>query len=196
LPADALPPAAPRPLRADARRNHGRVLDAARAAFAEVGLDVPMEDVARRAGVGVGTLYRHFPTKDALVAALTDAHFERLAEMMERAADAPGDPWTTLIGALRAIAAATAEDTALCEIIARRPIQVTATAAGQERLEAAIARLLTGAHAGGAMREDARVEDVRNIMCGFGHIAAQQRAGADLDWRRYLTVALDGLRAR
>src|ERR1700756_2007672 len=84
--------AAPRPLRADAARNRERVLAAAREAFAEYGRDAQMEDVARRAGVGVGTVYRHFATKEALVDALLETRFR---QAMERAREALAleDPW-------------------------------------------------------------------------------------------------------
>ena len=83
---------AEKPLRADARRNREKVLAAARAVFAEQGVDAQMDDVARRADVGVGTVYRHFPTKDALLNALTDELFDVIAaharEMLEL-----DDPW-------------------------------------------------------------------------------------------------------
>src|SRR3954470_17390652 len=82
-----------RPLRADAARNRERILDAARAAFSELGGGVQMEDVARRAGVGVGTLYRHFPTKAALVGALADRRWEETLERLDAEALAATDPW-------------------------------------------------------------------------------------------------------
>jgi AcrR family transcriptional regulator len=186
---------ASRPLRADARRNREKVLAAAAAAFAEAGLDAQVEDIARRASVGVGTVYRHFPTKDALVDALARAHFEQLADIVE-AADRGGDPWEAFAGAIWRCAESTAGNVALCEIIGGRPGAVEAAAAGQRRLDAASARLIDGARAQGAIRGDATVDDVRTIMCGFGHVAAAQHAGAPLDWQRYLTIALDGLRAR
>lgn len=185
-----------RPLRADARRNRERVLQAARDAFAETGLDAQMDEIARRAGVGVGTVYRHFPTKDALIVALADAHFGQLADIMEAAGEREGEPTEVLIQALWDAADPTANDSALCEVLSSVPLTVHAAAAGHSRLEAATDRIMVSARAAGTLRQDARVEDVRNIMCGFGHIAAQQRAGAPLDWRRYLTIALDGLRAR
>jgi AcrR family transcriptional regulator len=183
-----------RPLRADARRNREKVLAAAGAAFAEVGLDAQVEDIARRASVGVGTVYRHFPTKEALVEALARAHFERLADILE--ASEGDDPWEDFAAAIWRCAESTVGNVALCEIIGGHPIAIVAAAAGQRRLEAASARLIDGARAQRAIREDATVDDVRTIMCGFGHVAAAQRAGAPLDWRRYLTIALDGLRAR
>src|SRR3954469_5211967 len=81
------PPPPPKPMRADARRNYERIVATARAAFAELGPDVPLDTVARRAGVGPGTLYRHFPTRDALVEAVyrTD-----IAELAARAAELAG----------------------------------------------------------------------------------------------------------
>ncbi|MDX6719968.1 MAG: hypothetical protein QOJ63_2222 [Solirubrobacteraceae bacterium] len=164
-------------------------------AFAEAGLNAQVEDIARRASVGVGTVYRHFPTKEALVDALARAHFEQLADIVE-AAEGKGDPWEDFAGAIWRCAESTAGDVALCEIIGGHPSAVAAAAAGQRRLEAASARLIDGARTQRAIREDATVDDVRTIMCGFGHVAAAQRAGAPLDWRRYLTIALDGLRAR
>jgi len=73
---------------------------------------------------------------------------------------------------------------------------VQAAAHDQRRLAAAMGALVARAQAAGVMREDATVDDVRTIMCGFGHVAAAQRAGAAMEWTRYLAIALDGLRAR
>ena len=184
-----------KPQRADARRNREKVLAAAAAAFAEAGLDAQIEDIARRAGVGVGTVYRHFPTKEALVAGLAAAHFDQLAGIVETAAGEE-DPWLAFTSAIWRCADTTAGDIALCEIIAGHLSPVEAAAIGQDRLAAATQQLIDGARAQGAMREDATVDDVWTIMCGFGHVAAAQRAGGPQDWRRYLTIALDGLRAR
>jgi AcrR family transcriptional regulator len=184
-----------KPLRADARRNREKVLTAASAAFAEAGLDAQIDDIARRAGVGVGTVYRHFPTKEALVAALAEAHFERLADIVE--ASAPDEePWEALRAAMWRCASITADDVALCEVLGGHQRAVESVVLGQLRLETATRRLIDGARAQGTIREDATVDDVRTIMCGFGHIAAAQHAGGPQDWRRYLTIALDGLRAR
>jgi len=185
-----------RPQRADARRNHEKVLEAARAAFGESGIDTQMEDIAHRAGVGVGTVYRHFPTKDALVEALAVAHFDQLADATEAALEVEGDPWTIFTDTIWGAAARAAADVAWCEIIAGHPRSAAAAAAGQQRLAAATTKLIERAQAAGAMRADATVADVRTIMCGFGHIAASQRAGAPVDWERHLTIALDGLRFR
>ena len=185
-----------RPLRADARRNREKVVAAAAAAFAESGLEAQMEDIARRAGVGVGTLYRHFPTKETLVDALAAAHFERLAAIAEAALEDPGDPWDVFAAAIWRAANAVAADVAWCELIGGRPSAAEAASRGQKRLAAAMTTLIARAQAAHVMREDATVEDVRTIMCGFGHVAAAQRAGGALDWERYLEIALDGLRSR
>ena len=185
-----------RPLRADARRNREKVLEAAAATFAETGIDTQVDDIARRAGLGVGTVYRHFPTKDALIEALAEAHFDRLADVVEAALELEGDPWTVFVDTIWGTAGPAAVDVAWCEIIAGHPRSVETAAHGQQRLATATSTLIARAQATGAMRPDATVADVKTIMCGFGHIAASQRAGAPVDWERYLTIALDGLRAR
>jgi len=184
---------AARPQRADARRNRERVLAAAAELFAENGLETQVEDIAHRAGVGVGTVYRHFATKEALIAALAEEHFERLARTAEAALVEGGDPWDVFAGAIWRGAAHAARDIAWCEIVAGHAVPEIA---GQKRLVAATAQLIARAQAAGSMRKDASVLDIRTIMCGFGHVAAAQRAGAPLDWERYLTIALDGLRSR
>lgn len=187
---------APRPLRADARRNREKILAAATAAFRESGLDTQVEDIARRAGVGVGTVYRHFPTKEALVTALAEDHFERLADIVEEALAQDGDPWEVFASAIWRAAEPAAGDLAWCEIIAGAPSHVGMGPAGKQRLNAASDALIRRAQEAGQIRADAGVTDLQAIMCGLGHVATAGRAGAPLDWRRYLTIALDGLRAR
>jgi len=187
---------AARPIRADARRNREKLLTAAGEAFAEAGFDAQVEDIARRAGVGVGTVYRHFPTKDALVDALAEAHFGHLADVVEAALGQDGDPWDNFVDTIWKAAAPAIADVASCEIIAGHPGGVDLAPLNRKRLEAASETLIARAKAAGSMRSDATVQDVRTIMCGFGHVAAAQRAGAALNWERYLTIALDGLRAR
>src|SRR5688572_8787099 len=108
--------AADRPLRADARRNRERVLEGARAVFAEHGRDAQMDDVAKRSGVGVGTVYRHFPTKEALVSALALSLFEQVLASA-RAALEIEDPWEAFTHALWAGVEVLASDRAFTEII-------------------------------------------------------------------------------
>jgi AcrR family transcriptional regulator len=187
---------AARPLRADARRNREKVLAAAAAAFTESGIEAQVEDIARRAGVGVGTVYRHFPTKDALVTAMAEQRFSLMSAAIEAALEQDGEAWDIFAAAIWSSASEAAADVAWCEIMAGHPSAVHAVAEGRQRLSTATATLIGRAQASGAMRADATVEDIRTIMCGFGHVAAAQRAGAPLNWERYLTIALDGLRAR
>jgi AcrR family transcriptional regulator len=185
-----------RPLRADARRNREKILAAATATFGEHGLETQVEDIARRAGVGIGTVYRHFPTKEALVVALAEAHFDRLADIVEAALGDEGDPWEVFAATIWRAAEPAAADVAWCELVAGHPSVSGGALPGQQRLAAATAELVARAQAAGRMRADATVEDVRTMMCGLGHVAAAQRAGGAQDWRRYLEISLDGLRAR
>jgi AcrR family transcriptional regulator len=176
-----------RPLRADARRNRERILKAARAVFAAQGRDAHLEDVARRAKVGVGTVYRHFPTKDALLEALAREQFDLLTTWAREAEDAP-DPWAAFNAMIWRGAELQAKDRALMEAVAAFKPSVAQQA---EELHASIGRLMRRAQEQGAMRADADGEDVRLMMCGLGSVMQMSSDG----WRRYLTVMLDGLRA-
>jgi len=176
-----------RPLRADARRNRERVLKAARTVFAAKGRDAHLEDVARRAEVGVGTVYRHFPTKDALLEALAREQFDILTRWACEAEQAP-DPWEGFNAMIWRGAELQASDRALMEAVAEFKPSVARQA---EELHASIQRLMTRAQAQGAMRADATGEDVQLMMCGLGSVMQMSGEG----WRRYLTVMLDGLRA-
>src|SRR5215218_6002755 len=106
--------------RADARRNRKRVLDAARMLLAEHGLDVHMDRIARAAGVGVGTVYRNFPTKEDLLQALVDERFAYFAEVARTALDDP-DPWNGFCTMMRESARVTAEDRAVSEAMDQLP---------------------------------------------------------------------------
>src|SRR6266542_643375 len=105
-----------RPLRADARRNRERVLTAAREVFAEQGRDAQMDDVARRAMVGVGTVYRHFPTKEALIDAIAAEAFERLLTAAQEQLARTDDPWDSFVQTLWAGAEILAGDRAISQI--------------------------------------------------------------------------------
>ncbi len=111
---DAISPC--RELRADARRNRGRILDAARDAFGERGLDVPLEDIADRAGVGIATLYRRFPTREALVAASFEAKLAAFAEAAEQALDSP-DAWAGFAGFVEWACATQAADRGVTDLL-------------------------------------------------------------------------------
>src|SRR4051794_39660878 len=105
-----------RPLRADAARNRARLLEAARALFAERGLAVTMDEIARHAGVGVGTAYRRFASREELIAALFDDRIEQVIANAERALEDP-DPWHGLVAFLEGQTAMQAEDRGLKELL-------------------------------------------------------------------------------
>jgi AcrR family transcriptional regulator len=187
---------ATKPLRADAARNRAKVLEGARKAFRKAGLDADMAEVARQAGVGVGTVYRHFPTKDALTTALAADHFESMAAMAEEALARGGDPWPAFEELVWRSAEYTAKDLGMCEVLGQPTTAAAAAQPGAQRLREAIFRLLERAKEDGTARADITPMDVPMVMCGFGKIRVNEAAGTGMDWRRYLTIALDGLRAR
>jgi len=187
-----------RPLRADAARNRASVLAAARRAFAEEGLDADMASIAERADVGVGTVYRHFPTKEALLSALASDHFAKLAEIAETSAAEGGTSWDVVERMVWRTAGHSAGDHGMCEVLARASPTLRAVPAAA-RLRELSGTLVQAAVDEGSVRADATADDIPMMMCGFGKIAALQRQGggpSGLDWRRYLTIMLDGLRAR
>jgi AcrR family transcriptional regulator len=182
------------PLRADARRNREAVLAAARERFGECGLDCQMDDIARTAGVGVGTVYRHFPTKEDLIAALVADRFERLAERAEQALR-QRDPWQAFCDLIRHSAAVTIRDRALSEFISWHP-ELGQHEAVRSGLADLTAELMANAQRAGGMREDAVVEDVPTLICALGAVTAGASGKMpELNWERYVEIMLDGLRA-
>jgi len=182
-----------RPLRADARRNREKVLAAARAVFSEHGRDAQMDDVARRAGVGVGTVYRHFPTKEALIEALVVDSFQAIA-LRGEAALQMDDPWEAFASTLWAGAEIMAADRALSEVFASIPGAMEAAMPTVDGLRETLEEIMRRAKAAGALREDAVADDIPMIMCGIGSATKKQHA-CHAPWRRHLTIVLDGLRA-
>jgi AcrR family transcriptional regulator len=187
-------PSTDRPQRADARRNRARIVEAAREAFAVSGLATQMDDIARRAGVGVGTVYRHFPTKDALVEGLVEDHMARMAERGRRLCDAGpcDDPWGVLDGFLRSCGHEHLQDRALAEVLSQQPSSTFDQAARTSGLRDAAGELLRRAQGAGQARPDASADDVALVMCGLG--AVLQSWGREAG-NRYMDLMLDGLRA-
>ena len=183
-----------KPLRADARRNREKILVAARAVFAEQGVDAQMDDVARRADVGVGTVYRHFPTKEALLNALTDELFAVIA-VHTRTLLTLEDPWEAFTRALWFGAEKTAGDRAFTEIMAAQQKWPARTCPGKEDLLVTVGELMERCKAAGRMRQDAMVEDIGLLMCGVGSASQMEHPVPDA-WRRHLAIVLDGLRAQ
>jgi AcrR family transcriptional regulator len=182
-----------RPLRADARRNRERVVAAARAVFGEQGREAQMDDVARRAEVGVGTVYRHFPTKEALIEALAVDTFERIAGLA-KASLAVEDPWEGFAQTLWAGAEILAGDRALAELLAEIPGPIPISGDLQRELNETMSELMRRAQAAGALRADAVLDDVTMVMCGVG-AATRKAHQCPGSWRRHVAIVLDGLRA-
>jgi AcrR family transcriptional regulator len=179
-------------LRADARRNREAVIAAAKKLFADQGLDAQMPDVARTAKVGVGTVYRHFPTKADLIAALAAERFERLAEMAAESLEAE-DPWQGLSDFIRYSAQIQADDRGLCDVMASRP-EVMGASAEAVGLDKLCDQLVKRAQRSGDLRKDLDWEDIPMIACGLGGITKAHGPGAGR-WPRLVEIVLDGLRA-
>lgn len=175
-------------------RNRASVLEAARAAFAEHGADAQMDDIARRAGVGVGTVYRHFPTKQALAEALVVERFERTIAFV-RGLLAEPDPWRAIERSFERCALAQEQDRAwagaLATVVGEGPV-APPCAHQLQQLEEISAQMLDRARAAGAIRHDLQPADMPPLYCGLASVV---QAGV-ADWRRYLELLLDGLRAR
>jgi len=182
-------PVSVREQRSDARRNRKRVIKAARECMARDGLDAQMEEIARRAKVGVGTVYRHFTTKDDLVEALAAERFERLREL---ALEALGqdDPWESFEGFMRASARIQTEDRALSEVLTSRP-ETMGRAAEAADILTLVSEILGRAQAAGVVRKDAHPYDVPMLMCALAGTFRNPLS----DPERYIGITLDGLRA-
>src|SRR4051812_10207069 len=183
-----------RPLRADARRNVERLIAAAREAFAAEGSNAPLDDIARAAGVGSGTLYRHFPTRLKLVEAVYRDNVERLCADGERlaATEPPAQAlldwlrgFVTVIAEKRGLAAALTEEGRTSELFSECHTMINATGA----------RLLDQAKAAGAVRADADLGDVLKMAKAFALAAESSPEGPALA-ERLLVLSMDGLRPR
>lgn len=180
-------------MRADAARNRARVLEVAYRTFAEEGLSVPIDEIARRAGVGAGTLYRHFPTQEALYRAIVA---DRLRQLTDEAGEmaASTDPGKALLAFLMVMVEAAARDRGLVEAMAGIGFDVATAEPELERdFLAALERLLTRAQRAGAVRPDVGVREVKTLMVGC---QAMQRYADDAGLtERVLAVVWAGLAA-
>ncbi|WP_433479344.1 TetR/AcrR family transcriptional regulator [Spirillospora sp. CA-142024] len=182
-------PASGRPLRADALRNRAKVLAAAEEVFAVQGTSSSTEEVARKAGVGIGTVFRHFPTKESLLEAVLVALLERLAaEAGELRSSA--DPGAAFFGFFSRVVSQAATKQAVTEALAEAGIDARqATGRAGPGLRAALGTLLERAQEAGAVRADVGPGEVMALLAGMSYAAG--RAGARDD---VLRIAFDGLR--
>ncbi|GAA3611784.1 TetR/AcrR family transcriptional regulator [Kineosporia mesophila] len=183
-----------RPLRADAERNRRRILAAAAEVFAERGLDAGLDEIARRAGVGTGTVYRRFPDKSSLIEALFVSRVEALVELTEQARDAP-DAWTGLVTLITRSVEMQIADRGLKELLFG-DVSVAASMQAQvvekvARIRPTVAAILAQAKAEGAVRQDVSVTDLavtQFMLHGVGKFSTPDA------WRRQLALVLAGLR--
>ena len=184
-----------RQLRADARRNRERILQSARAAFAESGADAQIDDVARHAGVGVGTVYRHFPTKQALLTELVRQTFRLFTEWAREALEAGGEPFALIEGLLRRIAETAAGDVGVQYALTSSAAQAARSEAQaeQDELIAVIAELVERARRAGTIRPGIEATDIAMLICG---VVSAMGPRPGFDWRRHLDLVIDALRVR
>ena len=182
-----------RPLRKDAARNRAAILVAAGGAFAELGIDVCVDEIARRAGVGMGTLYRHFPTKGALADAILEERFAAVTAFAEDALELP-DPWDGVVHYLTRVVELQTLDRGFKDLIAARLREEDALAPARARLEPLVARIVERAQAAGALRADVTVADVSVLLWATGRVVECSEPVSPGQWRRFLALALDGLR--
>jgi AcrR family transcriptional regulator len=191
-PQTATAPLAKRPKRADALRNYEKLVAAAREAFTEADRSAALEDIARRAGVGIGTLYRNFPTRTDLLQAVYVEEVEALARSADELSDL--EPWDALTAWLRRFVGYVATKQALAEELfaVTEPERQAVFAGCREMLYGAGEPLLRRAQDEGIVRPDVTIEEVVRLVGGIAKIPADNPE----DVQRVLAVALDGLRYR
>lgn len=181
-----------RPLRADARRNRARVLDAAEAVFASRGISASTEEVARAAGVGVGTLFRHFPTKEELLEAVYRGRLRRMAEAA-RALDAADLPGTAFFTFLTDAVMHSGAKIAVADALTAAGIDVRAASANEaHELAEALTVLLVRTQQSGSVRTDVGLPELIALLVGASRAA--EHASDDETRTRVVRIILDGLR--
>jgi AcrR family transcriptional regulator len=184
----------PKPLRSDARRNRERLVASARELFAGQGVDVPVEEITHHAGLGMGTLYRHFPTKEELIDAVLEEAFAEIVQLAESAA-AEEDAWTGFTGFLEGALSMHAKNRGVRDILATRGHGAQHAKAMRARIRPLLRRLVERAQADGGLRTDFTPEDLPMLFWTAGRVIETTAAIAPDYWRRYLGLMLDGLRA-
>jgi AcrR family transcriptional regulator len=185
-------PAASRPMRKDAARNRELLLAAARDVFGERGLDASLDDVAARAGVGVGTAYRHFANKYELAKAILGERIEQMCALADSSAAAP-DAWQGLIAFVQGAADAQTADRGLREVLMGAHDQQQMDRV-RDRMTEPLRTVVERAKAAGSLRPDAEASDLAMVVLMLCTVADVTADVAPELWRRYLPMLLDGLR--
>jgi AcrR family transcriptional regulator len=182
-----------RPLRSDAERNRRRILRAAAEVFTERGLDATLDDVAHHAGVGVGTVYRRFPDKEALVEELFTERIDALVADSEKACTA-SDPWTGLTWYLEHVAETFTGNLGFRQLMMFGTYGATCSGYARDRMRPVVTRLVERAQAAGQVRRDLAPTDIPFILLMVTGAAEHARDVRRDVWRRYLALILDGMR--
>lgn len=188
--------APPRPLRRDAERNRQLLLATARTLMAQRGLHVTHDEVAREAGVGVGTVYRRFPTRKDLVDAVFDQHIDEVVVIGEQASTCD-DPWQGLSVFMQRHLAMQAKDRGLSELLRGRGPDSQVVRRARDRITPVVAELVHRARAAGQIGPNVGTDDfflVQLMVCGVLDDARALDPGHPELWRRALAIALTGLR--
>jgi AcrR family transcriptional regulator len=183
-----------RPMRKDAARNRQRILDAAYELFAERGLSATLNDIAHYAGVGVGTVYRHFPDREQLIDGLFEQRIDEVLALLQEALEDP-DPWRGLTGFLERNLAIQAQDRGLRELILGAAGGFKRLARARARLYPVGVQLIERARAAGALRDDIEPQDVPLLQLMLASVIDVTHEVAPELWRRYLALVLRGMRA-
>lgn len=186
-------PTPARPLRADAERNRRRLITAAQEVFAERGLEVTLDDIARHAGVGVGTAYRRFANREQLVQAVFEDAVQRINAHAE-AALTHEDPWDGFVQFFLTTAQDFAENRGLREVLLEGSRGKNHAAFARERLAPTVTAVMERAQQAGRLRADIEPTDFPLIQLMLGAVTEHSRTVAPALWRRYQVLLLDGLR--
>jgi AcrR family transcriptional regulator len=181
-------------LRSDARRNREQLVASARELFAREGVEASVEEITHHAGLGMGTLYRHFPTKEELIDAVLEDSFAELIDLAERSS-AEADAWVGFTGFLEQAIAQLAANRGLKDMLASSERGRERAEAMRTRIRPPLRRLITRAQEQGDLRPDFTAEDLPLVFSTANRVIETTASVAPDHWRRFLGLMLDGLRA-
>jgi AcrR family transcriptional regulator len=192
--AEVSAPAVAKTLRSDARRNRAALVASARELFAREGVDVPVEEITHHAGLGMGTLYRHFSTKDELIDAVLEDAFAEILRLAEEAV-CEQDAWSGFTRFLERALELHAQNRGVKDMLASRQHGLRHADAMRRRIRPLLARLIERAQEQGSLRADFTPEDLPLLFWSAGRVIETTVRVAPAAWRRHLGLMLDGLRA-
>lgn len=182
-----------RRLRADAARNQQRIVEAARQLFADHGLEITLDDVAERAGVGVGTVYRRFANKKELISEVFQQHLDEFAEMAEECVRHP-DPWQGLVEFFEYACRHMATNRGFSEVMLEFEDDLEQFTCVRDRIKPVVARIVDRAREAGALQPDVVASDFFAMVHMVDGLTEFARPVNDQVWRRYMALVLNGVR--